>query len=351
MKLLIGGSSSKMFHLKEFSDTLRKNDVDVKLVLDTEYADGFPSRKISKWFTKDTRFNKLLDEFKPDLILVDRQRHFALEASKTGIPLIIHLRGDYWKEMEMAKKTLYSSAPKKIAINKWDEIGEKCFTSADKILPICKHLENVVKENYPQKSTAVMYQGINSDNWFEESGMKLKHPCVGLVQGAVILEKTEQLLTLTKVLEKMPEITFYWVGDGPYRDNVLPILEKYDNFNWLGALEYPNKIREFLTEIDVYALLSGIDMAPLTLLEAQLMKKPVIATNVGGIPELMKNGDNGFLIEKGDSEKFIEKLQIIIDDQIRSKRMGESGRRFVIENFSWDIIAKKFKNNVENLLK
>ena len=144
--------------------------------------------------------------------------------------------------------------------------------------------------------------------------MKLKHPCVGLVQGAVILEKTEQLLTLTKALEKMPEITFYWVGDGPYRDNVLPILEKYDNFKWLGALEYPNKIREFLTEIDVYALLSGIDMAPLTLLEAQLMKKPIIATNVGGIPELMKNGDNGFLIEKDDSEKFIEKLQIIIDD-------------------------------------
>ena len=108
MKLLIGGSSSKMFHLREFSDTLRKNDVDVKLVLDTEYADGFPSRKISKWFTRDTQFNKLLDEFKPDLILVDRQRHFALEASKTGIPLIIHLRGDYWKEMKMAKKTLYS---------------------------------------------------------------------------------------------------------------------------------------------------------------------------------------------------------------------------------------------------
>ena len=349
MKLLIGGSSSKIFHLKEFSNMLRKNDVDVKLVLDTEYADGFPSRKINRWFTKNTRFSKLLDEFKPDLILVDRQRHFALEASKTKIPLIIHLRGNYWKEIEMAKKTLYSSAPKKVAINKWNEIGEKCFTSADKILPICKHLEDVVKDHYPQKSTAVMYQGISSDNWFEEKGMKLKHPCVGLVQGAVILEKTEQLLTLTKVLEKMPETTFYWVGDGPYRDNVLPILEKYDNFKWLGALEYPNKIRQFLTEIDVYALLSGIDMAPLTLLEAQLMKKPVIATNVGGIPELMKDGESGFLIEKNNSEKLLECLEKIFDN--KSKSMGEIGRKFVIENFSWEIIAKKFKDDVENLLK
>ena len=351
MKLLIGGSSSKMFHLKEFSQTLKKNNVDVKLVLDIEYADGFPSRKISKWFTNDTKFKKLLQEFKPDLILVDRQRHFALEASKSEIPLVIHLRGNYWKEMKMARKTLYNSAPKKIAINKWDEIGEKCFKAADKILPICEHLEDVVKENYPQKSTAVMYQGISSGNWFEESGMKLKHPCVGLVQGAVILEKTEQLLTLTKVLEKMPEITFYWVGDGPYKNNVLPILKKYDNFKWLGALEYPNKVREFLTEIDVYALLSGIDMAPLTLLEAQLMKKPVIATNVGGIPELMKNGENGFLIEKGDSEKFIEYLQLIFNDQTKSKMMGEAGRNFVIKNFSWETIVTKFIANVENLIK
>ena len=301
--------------------------------------------------SKDTKFKDLIQEFKPDLILVDRQRHFALEASKTNIPLVIHLRGNYWKEMDMARRTLYSSPPKKIAINKWDEIGEKCFQAADKILPICKHLEDVVKEHYPQKSSDVMYQGIRSDNWYESSGMKLKHPCVGLVQGAVILEKTEELLTLTKVLEKMPETTFYWVGDGPYKENVLPILEKYDNFKWLGALEYPNKIRDFLTEIDVYALLSGIDMSPLTLLEAQLMKKPVIATNVGGIPELMKDKENGFLIEKGDSKKLIEYLQIIFNDHDKARTMGNSGRKFVKDNFSWEIIAKKFISDVNEVIK
>ena len=351
MKLLIGGSSSKMFHLKEFSDMLRENNIDTKLVLDAEYADGFPSRKVSRWFTSNKKFKKLIQEFKPDLILVDRQRHFALEASKTDIPLVVHLRGNYWKEMDMAKRTLYSSPPKKIVINKWDEIGEKCFQGADKILPICRHLEEVVKEHYPQKPSSVMYQGISSENWYESSGMKLNHPCVGLVQGAVILEKTEELLTLTKVLEKMPETTFYWVGDGPYKENVLPILEKYSNFKWLGALEYPNKIRDFLTEIDVYALLSGIDMSPLTLLEAQLMKKPVIATNVGGIPELMKDKVNGFLIEKGDSEKLTEYLQIIFNDQDKAKSMGNSGKKFVEENFSWEIIAKKFTDDVQELIK
>ncbi len=348
MKLLIGGSISKMFHLKEFSEMLRKNGMETKLVLDIEYADGFPSRKVSKWFTSNNKFRNLIDEFKPDLILVDRQRHFGLEASKTNVPLIVHLRGNYWKEMIMARETLYSSKAKRIAINKWDEIGQKCFESADKILPICRHLEDVVKEHYPEKSTDVMYQGIDPNNWFEGKGMKLRHPCVGLVQGAVILEKTQELLTLTNVLEKMPETTFYWVGDGPYKKDVLSILERYDNFKWLGRLSYPEKIRDFLTEIDVYALLTGIDMSPLTLLEAQLMKKPVIATKVGGVPELMNDKENGFLVDKGDSQKIIDCLRVLQDDQNLRQKMGESGRKFVKENFSWEIIAKKFINDVKD---
>jgi glycosyltransferase involved in cell wall biosynthesis len=189
-----------------------------------------------------------------------------------------------------------------------------------------------------------LYQGITPKNWFRTDGMKLKHPCVGLLQGAVIFEKTKELLTLTKVLEKMPDVTFYWVGDGPYRDDVLPILEKFDNFKWLGALEYPAKVRDFLTEIDVYALLSGIDMSPLTLLEAQLMEKPVIATNVGGIPELMKNNETGFLIEKSDHQGLIEKLELILNDFPKANSLGKAGKEFVSSNFSWKIIAKNFVN-------
>ena len=50
MRLLIGGSSSKMFHLKEFSEMLEIYNVNTKLVLDIEFADGFPSRKIRNWF-------------------------------------------------------------------------------------------------------------------------------------------------------------------------------------------------------------------------------------------------------------------------------------------------------------
>jgi len=81
--------------------------------------------------------------------------------------------------------------------------------------------------------------------------------------------------------------------------------------------------------------------------EAQLMKKPVVATNVGGIPELMKNNETGFLVEKGNSEEWIEKLSILIDDKEKRKTMGSKGRKFVEDNFSWNKIAKEFLKNLK----
>ena len=348
MKLLIGASSSKIFHLNEFSQNLEKSGVECSVVLDSDYADGFPSRKIKSWFTTNKKFKKLIDSFKPDAIFVDRTRHFAVEASKTNIPLIIHLRGNQWKEFVMARETLYKSKEKRVALKKWEEMGEECFQKADLILPICDHLSDITRKKYPNKPTETLYQGITPDSWFQRKGMKLKHPCIGILQSATIWEKTKELLILDKVLEKMPDVDFYWAGDGVYRDKILPTLEKYENFHWLGSLEYPDRVREFLTEIDVYALISGIDMSPLTLQEAQLMEKPVVCTNVGGIPELMKDKETGYLVERDNAGDLIEKLSTLIDDEEKARKMGVKGKEFVTKNFNWKKICDDFLNHLKN---
>ena len=347
MKLLIGASSSKIFHMQEFAEKLEEKGIEAKLVLDSDFADGFPSRKIKNWFSSNEKFKKLIKDFKPDVIFVDRVRHFALETSKTDIPLVIHLRGDHWAELIMARETLYKSMPKKFAINKWDEIGEDCFKNSRLILPICNHLTKITKERYLQKPVETMYQAINPENWFHEKGMELNHPCVGILQSATIWDKAKEMLILPEVLEKMPHVHFYWAGDGVYREKILPLLEKYENFHWLGALEYPGKVREFLSEIDVYALISGIDMSPLTLQEAQLMEKPVIATNVGGVPELMNDGETGFLVAKDNPKELFEKLSILLNNIENAKKMGEKGREFIKNNFNLDKICNDFLNHLK----
>lgn len=348
MKILIAGSKSKFFHLEEFGEALTKFDVEYMLVHDIDIQDGFPSRNITNWFQSRAKFNCLIKDFGPDAIFVDRQRHFSLAAVESGIPTYMLLRGDYWSEIEWAKQTLYRTPARRIALYQWNKIAEKCFEKATMIMPICRYLDNVVKEHYPQKKTEVLYGGIDASRWHTVEGMKLDHPCVGLLQGAWIWGKTQEILTLENVIKSLPDITFYWAGDGPYRQKITDVLDKYKNFKWLGNLQYPDQVREYIASLDVYALPSGIDMSPLTLQEAQLMKKPVIATNAGGIPELMKDGETGFLVQKGDYNTWIEKIKLLLNDKTLAQRFGENGRQFVEREFSWEKMAKNFVRIVES---
>jgi len=83
-------------------------------------------------------------------------------------------------------------------------------------------------------------------------------------------------------------------------------------------------------------------MSPHTLLEASLMKKPIIATNVGGISESCKDVKTCFLIKKGDSSDWINKISILLNDKEKMKEMGEGGYCYVEKKFSWDKIADDF---------
>ena len=222
---------------------------------------------------------------------------------------------------------------------------------ATAILPICKYLEKITNKFVPGKSTQVFFEGVDASRWYKVKGMNLKHPCVGLLQRASWWGKTSEMLILKKVLEKMPSVNFYWAGDGPLRERVLSELDKYDNFHWLGNLQYPDKVREYLSEIDVYALITGMDLAPLTLKEAQLMKKPVIATNVGGNPEMMIDGKTGFLVEQGNHEQIIARLSLLLADKELSKKMGNDGRKFIEDTFNWEFVTKNFIKVVKSHLK
>ena len=351
LRLLIGGSSTFLVHLKQFSDTLNSLGVESKLVFDGDYADGFPSRKIRNWFQTKKKFNKLINEFKPDAIFVDRQRHFGINALKANIPLFVLLRGHYWSEIYWNKRTMYKPLQKRIALWQWDKLAKEIFNGATAIFPICKYLEKITNKFVPDKSTNVFFEGVDASKWYQVKGMNLKHPCVGLLQRASWWGKTSEMLILKKVLEKMPDVNFYWAGDGPLRERVLSELDKYDNFYWLGNLQYPDKVREYLSEIDVYALITGMDLAPLTLKEAQLMKKPVIATNVGGNPEMMIDGKTGFLVEQGNHEQIIDKLSLLFADKELAKKMGNQGRKFIEETFNWELVTKNFIKVLESYLK
>ena len=351
MKLLIAyGSLGKFFHLKEFADELEKQNVKVKLVHDIEFSKGFPSKNISDWIGGDKKFKELIKTFQPDAVFTDRQTHFAIHSIKAGIPTFVLLRGHYWQEYFWGMKTLGKNLKTRLALWLRNRISEKVFQDATVIFPICKYLEDVVKKRYPDQNTGVFLEGIDSQRWSHTKKMELQNPCVGLVQDANWWGKTKELLVLEKVLEKMPDVQFYWVGDGQYKKRIIDRLNKFENFKWLGRMDYPDEVKSFLESIDVYALITGMDLAPLTLKEAQLMEKPVIATDVGGDKEMMMNNKTGFLVREGNADDIIEKLRQIFDDYDLAQEMGKEGRKFVNLEFNWEKVTNNFLDIIKPYL-
>ena len=343
MKLLIAGDKTRFYHLEGFTNALEKNGIKCKLIYDIEYSNKFFDINIKNRLGKQRKLKKLLDEFSPDVVLLDRLSGIATEITKAKIPLFILIRGNFWEESKWAKETIYTSPQKRLSFLKNQRFAKTCFNNASVILPISKYLENVVRKNITGKRVELFpADGRDQLEWNQIPGMNLKHPCVGLLQGMNVWGKTRELLTLTKVMKELPDVTFYFAGDGSYRNKIIPKLENFKNFVWLGSLEYPIEVKKFFSEIDIYLLLSGMEGLGQTIIEALLMEKPVIATNTGGIPELIEDGKTGFLIETGNHEDLIKKINQVFAQPVKASNMGSEGKKIIKENFSWDKIAKKF---------
>jgi hypothetical protein len=145
IKLLIGASDNKMQYIKKFSEYLEKYGVNSKLVLDVEICNGFPSKNITQWISPFKKFNSIIESFKPDAVFVDRQTQFGIAAIKARIPLLIQLRGNYWDEIDWAKKNY--SIKNKMILSIKEKIAEDCFEGSKMILPFSNHLAEITKKN------------------------------------------------------------------------------------------------------------------------------------------------------------------------------------------------------------
>ncbi len=136
---------------------------------------------------------------------------------------------------------------------------------------------------------------------------------------------------------------FFIIGDGDLRlhveeelhQNHIPFSNKTISphirvvfTSWL------NDINEVMNGLDIVALTSSNEGTPLSIIEAQFFKKPVIATNVGGVKDSLQDGITGLLVEKNDLISFCKKLGSLINDKELRNIMGREGNKFASVKFS-----------------
>ncbi|MHA1834601.1 MAG: glycosyltransferase family 4 protein [Candidatus Baldrarchaeia archaeon] len=108
---------------------------------------------------------------------------------------------------------------------------------------------------------------------------------------------------------------------------------------YMGVLKTDDVIRWY-QRASVFVCPSLSELFGIVNLEALSCATPVVATNVGGIPEVVKDHQNGILVPPNNAAKLAEGIQYLLDNENVRKKLGENGRKWVIDNFSSDVIAK-----------
>ena len=116
-----------------------------------------------------------------------------------------------------------------------------------------------------------------------------------------------------------------------------------DKIEWRGFVPY-SKVPEALSQIDIFVYPSWHEGFGRSIMEALAMEKAVVATNVGGIMDLINDGENGFLVEPHDPEALALKIKELMQNKNLREKFGKAGREFVSKNFEWHDGIKKFSN-------
>lgn len=124
------------------------------------------------------------------------------------------------------------------------------------------------------------------------------------------------------------------VGDGPDRmpaEHLARKLGIYQDIRFMGKQE---AVEDILGIADIFLIPSGSETFGLAALEAMACEVPVVASNIGGLPELVIDGETGFLCPEGDIDAFAEKTRLLVTDDALQQKMGKAARKRAVEVFA-----------------
>jgi glycosyltransferase involved in cell wall biosynthesis len=142
------------------------------------------------------------------------------------------------------------------------------------------------------------------------------------------------LLALRSLRQLGVDATLCMVGDGPERNAVEEQAHRLGIARHCLYLGYQEDVAGWYAALDAVVLPSANEGTPVSAIEALAGGRPVVATRVGGVPDVVHDGENGFLVEVGDTEGLAERLALLAEDPALRSRLGETGRDGVLTRYA-----------------
>ncbi|MCF8346953.1 MAG: glycosyltransferase family 4 protein [Bacteroidales bacterium] len=214
-------------------------------------------------------------------------------------------------------------------------------------------MQNIFMRNphiIDQNKVQVIYNGVDLEKWPGMDYFKRVTDEKGLLvlgnAGRLVEQKGQGYLIQIARLLKAREIPFrlYIAGSGKLKKELTHACAKHDLQKEIVFLDFVEDIREFLKGLDIYLSTSLHEGSSHVILEAMAAAKPVVAFDVSSMPEMIKDGESGFLVPFGDVEQFTERIIQLRNDPGAMERIGAQARGRVAEKFD-------FSNNIRSIIK
>ncbi len=140
------------------------------------------------------------------------------------------------------------------------------------------------------------------------------------------------------------------VGSGPELNRAMEMVNSLDLHDKVSFLHLVNNVEEILGISDLFLLLSETESFGLAALEAMSCEVPVIASRVGGLPEVVLEGETGFLVGVGDVDEVARRAVAVLKDEELASKMGKQGRESAIERFSPQKVISQYENYYQQIL-
>ena len=241
---------------------------------------------------------------------------------------------------------------------------EKTFSHiSDKIVCVSGAVQEFIinEEGVKKEKTLLIHNGIETigETMSPEERQKQKK-LLGFDQNDIILtvvasitkHKGHRVLldAFSRVLKSNPKLKLLIVGDGPLMTNIEKQAHELNvspNVKFVGLR---SDVPILLDISDIFILPSvEKEGLGLSIIEALAMKKPVIGSELGGIPEIVQNGENGFLVPPGDPDKLSEAIELLVNDSHLREQMGKMGRRVFEERFTKERMINALEATYDSL--
>lgn len=279
------------------------------------------------------KYIRLQYSFKPDIVFINSYRHLFLLYPLLKCPIVLRVQDQISSDNQT--KFIFNKTKSKIT----EYLAVSNFIK-----------EDLIKCGIDKNKIVVIHNGIDSNTNFTFTRQLANKIRIGIV-GQVNPRKGHHILIKALSILKKEGYNFvlkiFGSGSEEYIKELKQIIAEYNLDNaveWKGFVADKNLI---YNEIDLAVCPAVLPEAfGLTAIEPALYKIPVITSDIGAFPEIIKEGKNGFMFRNEDYLDLIKRLKYFLDNNAEFQKIGNSGYNYVFENFN----TEKMINNIKNLI-